>query len=227
MVGPKASNAKFPWDAAYNPNAVTPEDVETVGYCIEAMVHLSNFYRNDMDLRVKYMSPELGIPELFTVLIDRPPVDLGPNLKKKMIDLRTRLAPDAEDAEYAEKIAAEGERAAVESVHNASLNAPQHLMISYSQEYKKELIIDLELSLRDLGYEVYRNEVGSAIVGPINASNISKRMPEAVDNAHTVIVCVSPAYKDDINCLAEAKYIMGRLHVSELKVCNTSSTYMS
>ena len=78
-----------------------------------------------MDLRVKYMSPELGIPELFTVLIDRAPVDLGPVMKRKMLDLRTRLAPDAEDAEYAEKIAAEGERAAVESVHNLSLNAPQ------------------------------------------------------------------------------------------------------
>ena len=27
----------------------------------------------------------------------------------------------------------------------------QHILISYSKDYKKELVIDLELSLRDLG----------------------------------------------------------------------------
>jgi len=33
-TGPKAANAKLPWDAAYNPNAATPDDVETVNYVI-------------------------------------------------------------------------------------------------------------------------------------------------------------------------------------------------
>lgn len=220
VTGPKAANAKFPWEAAYNPNAATPEDVETVEYCIDAMVQLSQFFKNDMDLRVKYMSPELGISELLTVLIDRSPVDLGSSYKKKMKELRTRLAPEAEDSVYADQLAAETveHENHIDSSNNAEKASAQHLMISYSKEYKKELIIDLELSLRDLGYEVYRNEVGSALVGPINSSNITERMPEAVDASHTIIVCVSPAYKEDVNCLAEAKYIMQRLHQCDLKV---------
>jgi hypothetical protein len=222
VTGPKAQNAKFPWEAAYNPNAATPEDLETVQYCIDAMIQLSQFFKNDMDLRVKYMSPELGISELLTVIIDRSPVEMGSSYVKKMKDLRLRLAPEAEDLAYAQKMAAEEEESVEvqDSSHSTSATTShaQHLMISYSKEYKKELIIDLELSLRDLGYEVYRNEVGSALVGPMNSTNITKRMPEAVDASHTIIVCVSPAYKDDVNCLAEAKYIMQKLHVSDLKV---------
>ena len=37
VTGPKAANAKFPWEAAFNPNAATPEDVETVEHTIGAL----------------------------------------------------------------------------------------------------------------------------------------------------------------------------------------------
>lgn len=73
VTGPRAANAKFPWEAAYNPAAATEEHLETVSYCVDAMHALAGFYKNDMDLRVKYMSPELGVAELFTVLIDKSP----------------------------------------------------------------------------------------------------------------------------------------------------------
>ena len=99
-----------------------------------------------------------------------------------------------------------------------STTKSQHLMLSYSKDCRKDLVVDLELSLRDLGYDVYRDESGSSLVGPVTSSNFNKKMPEAVDSSHTIIVCVSPQYKEDVNCLAEAKYIMGRLHVCDLKV---------
>lgn len=137
-----------------------------------------------------------------------------------MRGIRSRLTPEAEDAAYAERIAAaESSFALAESAQSGNVaKRTQHLMISYASDCKRELVVDLELSLRDLGYEVYRNDVGSAVVGPITAGNFSKKMPEAVDASHTIIVCVSPQYKEDVNCLAEAKYIMGRLHVCDLKV---------
>lgn len=34
VTGPKAANAKFPWEAAFNPSAATTDDVETVNYII-------------------------------------------------------------------------------------------------------------------------------------------------------------------------------------------------
>jgi len=220
VKGPKAANAKFPWEASYNPAAATEEDVEAFVFTIEVMVQLSGYFKNDLDLRVKYMSPELGISELLTDLLEKAPVELAAPVRDKMRALRNRLVPEAEDEAYAEKVAAE----TTDFVHHhdtALLVKPQqqqHIMISYSENYKKELVVDLHLSLADLGYEVYRNETGSALVGPMNTFNMQKRMPEAVDASHTIIVCVSPAYKEDVNCLVEAKYIMGRLHVSDLKV---------
>ena len=141
------------------------------------MIQLSNFYKNDMDLRVKYMSPELGISELYTLLIDKSPVDLPDAYKQKMRALRTRyinsnhiiyikhtkisyalcikyvfcrLTPEAEDLSYAEKLQAET-FAVSESSHAPKAARLQHIMISYSKDYKKELVVDLELSLRDLG----------------------------------------------------------------------------
>ena len=104
VSGPRATNAKFPWDSSYNSLAATPDHVETVGYCIEAMSILATFYQIDMDLRVKYMYPELGISELLTVVLDRSPVDLGENLNSKMRSIRARLSPEVEDAAYAEKV---------------------------------------------------------------------------------------------------------------------------
>lgn len=222
VKGPKAANAKFPWDADHNPAAATDEELETFVFTIEVMVQLSGFFKNDLDLRVKYMSPELGISELLTELLDKSPMELAVPIKDKIRTLRNRLVPEAEDEAYAEKVASESVVEVFDQsapVHSLSKpHQPQHIMISYSENYKKELVIDLHLSLIDLGYEVYRNETGSAFVGPMNTFNVQKRMPEAVDASHTIIVCVSPAYKDDVNCLMEAKYIMGRLHVSDLKL---------
>jgi hypothetical protein len=83
----------------------------------------------------------------------------------------------------------------------------KHVMVSYSWSPKArpELVVQLTKSLSDLGYEVWRDVNGSALVPPMSGST-DDRMAEAIECSHTVIVCVSKEYKVSGNCRSEANY---------------------
>ena len=85
----------------------------------------------------------------------------------------------------------------------------KHVMISYAWGAKKELAVALAAELRLLGYEVWRDEEGSAIV-PSMSGDTDERMAQAIEASHAVIVCVSPQYKESVNCRSEAQYCKGR-----------------
>ena len=87
--------------------------------------------------------------------------------------------------------------------------ARQHIMLSYAWSAKKDLVVALERTLRDLRYEVWRDETGSGLV-PSMSGATDDRMAEAIEAACVVVVCVSPAYKESANCRMEAKYAGAR-----------------
>jgi hypothetical protein len=89
-------------------------------------------------------------------------------------------------------------------------------MLSYAWGCKKELVVALELSLRDMNYEVWRDETGSSIV-PSMSGATDDCMAEAIEASCVVVVCVSPAYKESANCRMEAKYAGGRAKKGKLK----------
>jgi hypothetical protein len=81
----------------------------------------------------------------------------------------------------------------------------QHVMLSYCWGAKKELVVELGASLRAKGVDVWRDEEGSQCV-PAMSGSTDDCMAAAIEHSHTIIVCVSRAYKASANCRMEAKY---------------------
>ena len=81
----------------------------------------------------------------------------------------------------------------------------KHVMLSYCWGAKKELVVELGASLRAKGVDVWRDEEGSQCV-PAMSGSTDDCMAAAIERSHTIIVCVSRAYKASANCRMEAKY---------------------
>jgi hypothetical protein len=78
-------------------------------------------------------------------------------------------------------------------------------MLSNCRRVKKELVAALAVGLRAKGVDVWRDEEGSQCVPAMNSST-DDCMATAVECSHTIIVCVSRAYKASANCKMKAKY---------------------
>ena len=63
------------------------------------------------------------------------------------------------------------------SISNGANTVRKHVMISYAWGAKKELAVALAAELRSLGYEVWRDEEGSAIV-PSMSGDTDERMAQ-------------------------------------------------
>ena len=129
---------------------------------------------------------------------------------------------------------AQPENSAAPSSSSSGNTVRKHVMISYAWGAKKELAVALAAELRSLGYEMWRDEEGSAIV-PSMSGDTDERMAQvtytllnskrkcdliylqiihlsffllsqAIEASHAVIVCVSPQYKESVNCRSEAQY---------------------
>ena len=59
--------------------------------------------------------------------------------------------------------------------------------------------------MRAKGVDVWRDEEGSQCV-PAMSGSTDDCMAAAIEHSHTIIVCVSRAYKASANCRMEAKY---------------------
>merc|ERR1719235_1024298 len=79
-------------------------------------------------------------------------------------------------------------------------------MMSYSWGVHKDHVVELAHLLRKEGYEVWRDEEGSAYVPPMGQGGVDEIMAMAVEKAALVVVCVSKAYKESANCRMEGQY---------------------
>jgi hypothetical protein len=98
-----------------------------------------------------------------------------------------------------------------------SSNQPMHIMLSYSWSANKNLVVKFGKRLQALGYDVWRDEVGSSLVGPMSG-DIVESMAAAIQTSYMMIICVSPEYKESANCRQEAKYARARSLSANLQI---------
>ncbi|XP_076811848.1 kelch-like protein 23 [Clavelina lepadiformis] len=79
-----------------------------------------------------------------------------------------------------------------------SISSPsKHIMISYNQRDSKELANKIHDRLSDAGYQVWIDK------GQMKG-NIYDKMGQAVENAHVVLMFLSPNYETSENCIRES-----------------------
>ena len=81
----------------------------------------------------------------------------------------------------------------------------KHIMISYCWT-QKVLVAALAKFLREKhGFDVWIDDLGSTLVGKMGGKS-NKKMAEAIEKSHTVLVFVSREYNASVNCQKEAEY---------------------
>ena len=166
-------------------------DVESASLAIEFLMQLSFSFPADDELRAFFQGKGMtDMPKILGDVLRRPPdrPQLTPASEQLATALYRRLVGSPAPAPAASPHAAKG-----------------HVMLSYSWEVKKELVVALGRSLRQQGLDVWRDEEGSSLVPPMSG-DVNARMAEAIESSHAVIVCVSPSYKESANCRIEANY---------------------
>lgn len=170
------------------------DDIMTIEMTIETVCQLSYVYELDDDLINKYLLPKLQINQYIQDLLDTNKLSDG--TKGLLFSLQIRINP--------QKKIIHNHHSIIESNINSNGNndidnnitvnpISKHIMISYSWKVGKTLVESLQKQLQKLGYDVWRDETGSNIVSSMQGDVIEK-MAEAIECAHTVIICVSRWY---------------------------------
>jgi hypothetical protein len=93
---------------------------------------------------------------------------------------------------------------------SSSLAKPKHVMISYAWENHTppRMVTALQAQLIAMGYDVWRDETGSSLLGPMSSSgtDMYETMGQAVELSALVILCISRKYKESGPCRGEALY---------------------
>jgi hypothetical protein len=130
---------------------------------------------------------------------------LSAEVKRLGLQLLSKLSPPVDDEKGSKAFLGE--------------STAQHIMLSYSWSAGKQLVIEFGKKLKDLGFDVWRDEEGSDVMGPVSAvGNILDSMTEAVEKSAVMIIFVSPEYKESGNCRFEAHYGFTRAGNSGLKL---------
>ena len=194
------------------------DDVESASLAIEVMCQLSLFFDGSAEL-VRYMTKDLGIIELLQQAINLPEHRqhrLGTETVNSARLLIRNLA-DGEKASMPATLAAPLLPNIQPTTTTAAAGRRQHVMLSYAWGAKKDLVTAFGNELRQRGYDVWRDEEGSEIVGPMGGDT-DQRMAEAIESSFAVVVFVSMQYKASFNCQAEAKYARGLVKKGKLLV---------
>jgi hypothetical protein len=102
---------------------------------------------------------------------------------------------------------------------SASVGPPrQHVMVSYAWDGAKERVVRFCDALRQHQIDVWRDETGSSLLGPM-ADAVNAHMAKAVELCSTMIVCVSRKYMVSISTfscilfmnMGATSQIMGKL----------------
>ena len=164
------------------------DDPRPASMAIEAILQLSFHFESMTDLQDKYMTSDINLVDVLTkaasITGNRA---LNDETMKNVNILLLQLKPV-----YITKL---------DIPLSPSSVTKKHVMLSYCWSSKKELVVALAKILRANGLDVWRDEDGSSIVPPMKGP-IIERMAEAIEASHTVIVCVSPEYKQSPNVMS-------------------------
>ena len=169
------------------------DDVESAEAAIECLLQLSFYFDSDEDLQSKYMTPDLGIIDLMTALLALPSsrkAQLSSASKQSTRSLIKRLKGCSSEVA-------------------SSSGKSQHVMLSYAWSASKARVTELQRQLMGHGYDVWRDETGSSVLGGMSG-NTDEVMAEAIETSAAIIVCVSSPYKESANCRMEGKYASAR-----------------
>jgi hypothetical protein len=90
--------------------------------------------------------------------------------------------------------------------NNSNNNSAKHIMLSYcpsASSSEKELVTTFGKQLKELGYDVWRDEEGSSILpAPLLPENID-HISHVIDKSYAVIVFLSSEYKENTLCRIE------------------------
>ena len=178
------------------------DDIETFQACIELLSQLSFCYEDDNELQSVYTQEEQDqfnlrdmlkqftylSPEILSKVGDETQKDVGNLLKRLEDKSRVVTLPSISNP--------------VGKIENKN---KKHVMVSYCWAAKSELVAGITESLRKKGVDVWRDRDGSSIVSPMSGAADDK-MAEAIEMSDTVVIFVSPEYKESANCRMEAKY---------------------
>lgn len=97
---------------------------------------------------------------------------------------------------------------------------PRHVMLSYAwhSSARPEIVEQLGAELRRCGIDVWRDREGSSLLPPLIGGSFNDSISAVIEQSHTLIVCVSPAYKLSINCHVEADYASVRAKQGKLRL---------
>ncbi len=168
-------------------------DIPSARYSVITLAQLSFLHESD-DALLTLMPPDLQLPSLLEAFaaspknknipdnsLDRSATDVGDDTRLQARSLAKRLTP-------------------LKAVDN-SVPSPQtltttqqrkHVMLSYcwADAAKPELVKALGNLLQEQGIDVWRDETGSSLVGPMSDST-DETMALAVEASSFVVICVS------------------------------------
>jgi hypothetical protein len=173
-------------------------DTETAAVAVETILQLSFYYESDLDLQTLYMTSEVGLAGLLEMYVCSPHQAISLASQRTAMHLLARLRSSQ----------ARVSNASPHSQADAALVLPasrKHVMISYAWGCNKHLVIAFSHALRQMGIDVWRDEDGSSLL-PAMVGSVDDCMARALELSHTVIICVSPEYKESANCRSEGKY---------------------
>jgi hypothetical protein len=153
-------------------------DILSARYTIMTLAQLSFLHDSDADLQT-IITPDLQLPSLL-VAFAASKKDIGVDASMQALSLAKRLT--AKDAK----------NNALSDEHLSMQNQRRHVMLSYcwASTAKPDLVKALGQLLQQQGIDVWRDETGSSVVGPINDST-DEIMALAVEASSVVVICVS------------------------------------
>jgi hypothetical protein len=179
------------------------KDLLTVENLLELFLQLSFMFEDDIALKSTFITPDHDLKKMLEELLNIP--------IERQVSFETR--------QFALKLLSKLDPPKVEGTGNSISIGCQHIMLSYSWSANKDLVIAFGKKLQEMGYDVWRDEEGSSIMGPMSMTgNTLDAMTEAVEKSYTMVIFVSPEYKESANCRTEALYGFKRAANSGLKL---------
>ena len=155
------------------------EDIPSARFAVAALVQLSFLHDSDSSL-LSLMPPDIELAWLLNSFASSSK-DVGDDARLQARTLAKRLActPALNRS----------------SPLPSGSHAQKHVMISYcwADAAKPDIVISLGQLLRDNGIDVWMDQSGSSLVGPMSDST-DETMALAVEASSAVIVCVSQKY---------------------------------
>jgi hypothetical protein len=161
-------------------------DILSARYAIMTLAQLSFLHERDEDL-LAFIQPDLQVPSLLALFVASKK-DIGDDARRQALSVIKRLATKP------------AKNNSLSDEHLSTQHQRRHVMLSYcwASSANPELVKELGHLLQQQGIDVWRDETGSSLVGPINDST-DETMALAVEASSVVVICVSQRFVSDVS----------------------------